>query len=227
MIEKSFRNKGPSILLCDFLRDAVLLATALVLLTLGPVLAQTSSEATNRNEPGAKVGAVTSLPESQAETNMTLDQRIVHIEDMLNSMKPMIETLRRAEERTYFTKLLSYELVGYLKVMVVALVAIAFVFPLTIWWMSRKRILGLSSLSDEVSATLVIVEERQAKLATILKDVQSEIDYVQSMSVPDLKNLIAQAEKYLKQNATDLEKAGTPKTKPGRNDADPARTRTN
>jgi hypothetical protein len=227
MIEKSFSNKGPSILHYAFLRDVVLLATALVLLTLGPVFAQTSPGAADPNQPGAKLGVVTPLPESQTGTNLTPDQRIEHIEEMLNSMKPMIETLRRAEERTYFTKLLSYELVGYLKVMVVALVAIAIGFPVTIWWMSKKRILGLSSLSDEVAATLVIVEERQAKLANILKDVQSEIDYVQSMSVPDLKNLISQAEKYLKQNTTDLEKAGTPKTGPAKNSADPARTRTN
>lgn len=227
MIAKRFRSKGLSIFLRTLLGGGALLAMVLVFLTLGPVLAQTSSEATDPNQASTKVGTVTPLPESQTVTNLTADQRIKLIEDMLRSMTPMIETLKRAEERTYYTKLLSYELIRYLKLMVVALIVIAIGFPFTIWWMSRKRILGLSSLSDEVAATLLVVEERQAKLANILKDVQGEIDYVQSMSVPDLKNLIAQAEKYLKQNATDLEKAGTPKTKPGRNDADPARTRTN
>ncbi len=227
MIEKRFRSKGPAIFLRALLGASLLLTMALVFMTPGPVLAQTSSEATDDNQASIKVGAVTPLPESQTATNLSADQRIELIENMLRSMTPMIETLKRAEERTYSTKLLSYELIKYLKLMVAALIVIAIGFPLTIWWMSRKRILGLSSLSDEVAATLLVVEERQAKLANILKDVQGEIDYVQSMSVPDLKNLIAQAEKYLKQNVTDLEKAGTPKTKPGRNDADPARTRTN
>ena len=80
--------------------------------------------------------------------------------------------------------------------------------------MSRKRILGLSGLSTEVAATLLVIEERQAKLANILKEIQGEIDYLHTMSVPDLKNLIQQAESYLKQNEEDLEKAGSRKSKP-------------
>jgi hypothetical protein len=85
---------------------------------------------------------------------------------------------------------------------------IAVAFPLTIWLLSRKRILGLSGMSSELATTLLIIEERQAKLAIILKEIQGEIDYLHTMSVPDLKNLIQQAENYLKQNETDLENAG-------------------
>jgi hypothetical protein len=96
----------------------------------------------------------------------------------------------------------------YVKVIAVILGCIAVGFPLTVWLMSRKRILGLSGLSDEVSSTLVLVEERQAKLANILREIQSEIDYLHTMSAPDLKNLIQQAENYLKQNETDLQKTG-------------------
>jgi molecular chaperone DnaK (HSP70) len=93
--------------------------------------------------------------------------------------------------------------------MVVVLILIAVVFPITIWLMSRKRLLGLSGLSTEVTATLLIVEERQAKLANILKEIQEEIDYMHTMSAADLKKLIEQAEKYLKQNEIDLERAGS------------------
>ena len=95
--------------------------------------------------------------------------------------------------------------------MVIALIVIAVGFPVIIWLLSRKRILGLSGLSTEVAATLLVIEERQAKLANILKEIQGEIDYLHTMSVPDLKNLIQQAESYLKQNEEDLEKTGSRK----------------
>jgi hypothetical protein len=74
--------------------------------------------------------------------------------------------------------------------------------------MSRKRILGLSKLSSEMSATLVAVEERQNKLANVLKEIQGEMDYLNSMSVPDLERLIKQAETYLAQNEQELRDAG-------------------
>ncbi len=227
MTEKRFKRKGPSIFLRALLGTSLLLLIALFCLAPGHISAQTPAESAGTTLSETKPDAATRLSELQTGAGLTSEQRFERIEKMLTSMIPMIETLRKAEERTLYTQIVSGELVGYVKVMVVALIVIAIGFPLTIWWMSRKRILGLSSLSDEVAATLVVVEERQAKLANILKDVQSEIDYVQSMSVPDLKNLVAQAEKYLKQNESDLEKAGTPKTKPGTNNADPARSRTN
>ena len=103
--------------------------------------------------------------------------------------------------------MMARELIRYVKIMVAVLAAIAFGFPFTVWLLSKKRILGLSGLSQEVSATLLVVAERQAKLAHILKEIQGEIDYVHSMSVPDLQSLIKQAENYLKQNETDLTKS--------------------
>lgn len=117
--------------------------------------------------------------------------------------------IRNAESRTLEIKNMASELVRYVRIMVVVLIVIAVGFPLAMWLMSRRRLLGLSGLSSEVTATLVLVEERQAKLANVLKDIQNEIDYVHSMSVPDLKNLIQQAEAYLKQNEKDLDEVGS------------------
>jgi len=133
------------------------------------------------------------------------------MEEIANS----IELIRKAEERGYENKMMARELIRYIKVVVAVLVVIAVAFPLTIWLMSRKRILGLSGLSPELATTLLVIEERQAKLANILKEIQGEIDYLHTMSVPDLKNLIQQAENYLKQNEVDLNKAGR-----GRNTAE-------
>jgi hypothetical protein len=136
---------------------------------------------------------------------LTTEERIRAIEEMLQKVK---KTGERSEVRSYQNKMMSRQLVRLVRAAVVVLVVIAAGFPVIIWLLSRKRILGLSSLSSEVAATLLVVEERQAKLASILKDLQGEIDYVHSMSVPDLKKLIEQAEKYIDQNEKDLEKAG-------------------
>ena len=104
--------------------------------------------------------------------------------------------------------MMSIELVRYVRIMVGVLIAIAILFPLTLWLLSKKRLIGLSGLSTEVTATLLMVEERQTKLASLLREIQQEIDYMQNMSGPDLKKLIEQAEKYLNQNERDLKTTG-------------------
>jgi hypothetical protein len=141
-------------------------------------------------------------PTSQA---LSQEERIARIEETLESIKV---TGEKAEDRSYFNKMMSMELVRYVRIMVGVLVAIAVLFPLTLWLLSKKRLIGLSGLSSEVTATLLVVEERQAKLANLLKEIQQEIDYIQNMSAPDLKKLIEQAEKYLKQNERDLKTTG-------------------
>jgi hypothetical protein len=137
--------------------------------------------------------------------NLSPEERIARIEDALKSIK---YTGEKAEDRSYQNKMMSIELVRYVRIMVGVLIAIAILFPLTLWLLSKKRLIGLSGLSTEVTATLLMVEERQAKLANLLREIQQEIDYMQNMSGPDLKKLIEQAEKYLKQNERDLKATG-------------------
>ncbi len=176
-----------------------------------PVRAQEKSPVSVAPKTESSVSAQTPTQGApSAPPRLTQEERIELIEKTLQSIKPTIE---RTEERSYFTKMLGGELLGYLRLMVIALIVIAVGFPVTIWMLSRRRILGLSGLSTEVAATLLVVEERQAKLANILKEIQGEIDYLHTMSVPDLKNLIQQAESYLKQNEQDLEKTGSRKNK--------------
>ena len=146
------------------------------------------------------------IPDALPSRELSPEERIEKIEEALNSIK---ETGEKSEERSYFNKMISLELISYVKLMVIVLIIIAVVFPLTIWLMSRRRLLGLSGLSTEVTATLLLIEERQAKLANILKEIQGEIDYMETLSAPDLRKLIDQAEKYLKQNEKDLERAGS------------------
>jgi hypothetical protein len=154
-----------------------------------------------------QVGQVAAEP---AEKNP--DQAQIELEK--SQLPPeAIELIKSSERRGYENKMMARELLRYVKVMTIILALAAVGFPLSMWLLSRRRLLGLSGLSSEVSATLLVVEERQAKLANVLKDIQGEIDYMHTMSVPDLKNLIQQAEKYLEQNEQDLEKAGLAKEK--------------
>jgi hypothetical protein len=176
-----------------------------------PIFAQQPPAVSVPSKPEATMGPQAPAEKVPATSTMTQEERIELIEKTLHDIKPTIE---RTEERSYFTKMLGGELLKYVRLMVIALVVIAVAFPVTIWMLSRRRILGLSGLSTEVAATLLVVEERQAKLANILKEIQGEIDYLHTMSVPDLKNLIQQAENYLKQNEQDLDKTAPRKNRP-------------
>jgi len=187
-----------------------LVATFCCLIDL-PVLAQETSGGSVPRKTETSMAAQTPVEEALVQSKLAQETRIEEIEKTLQSIKA---TGEKAEERSYFNKMLGAELIKYIRLMVMALIVIAVGFPVIIWLLSRKRILGLSGLSTEVAATLLVIEERQAKLANILKEIQGEIDYLHTMSVPDLKNLIQQAESYLKQNEEDLEKAGSRKGKP-------------
>ena len=164
--------------------------------------------------PKAETSMAAQTAEEEALVQSKVTQEAARIEEIEKTLQSIKATGEKAEERSYFNKMLGAELIKYLRLMVIALIVIAVGFPVIIWLLSRKRILGLSGLSTEVAATLLVIEERQAKLANILKEIQGEIDYLHTMSVPDLKNLIQQAESYLKQNEEDLEKTGSRKGKP-------------
>jgi hypothetical protein len=208
MTERKSNKRQVGLFIITGLCCLALVATFCCLAEL-PVLAQQTPTVSGPTNPATV--APTPAQGVPNAARLTQEERIELIEKTLRSLKPTIE---RTEERSYFTKLLGGELLKYVRLMVIALIVIAVGFPVTIWMLSRRRILGLSGLSTEVAATLLVIEERQAKLANILKEIQGEIDYLHSMSVPDLKNLIQQAESYLKQNEQDLQKTGPRKSKP-------------
>lgn len=165
------------------------------------------------SEAGSAVadnGAVNQIQEgavqNQSLTPSSIENRFENIEKTLEKIKV---TGEKAEDRSYFNKMASTEVIQYLKIMVLLLVLIALGFPLAIWIINRSGLSGYSSKSQELAETLLTIEERQAKLANILKEIQGEIDYLHTMSAPDLKNLIQQAESYLKMNQNDIDKAGS------------------
>lgn len=151
----------------------------------------------------------TRIVQSQDTSSASIENRFEKIEKTLESIR---FTGEKAEDRSYFNKLVSFEVFKYLKVMVALLILIALGFPLAIWLMTKSSSFQSSARSQDLAETLLTIEERQAKLAHILKDIQSEIDYLQTLSAPDLKNLIQKAENYLKLNEQDLKQAGS---KPG------------
>jgi hypothetical protein len=148
----------------------------------------------------------TRIIQSQDQSPASIENRFEKIEKTLEAIRI---TGEKAEDRSYFNKLVSFEVFKYLKVMVVLLILIALGFPLAIWLMTRSNSFQASARSQDLAETLLTVEERQAKLAHILKEIQGEIDYLHTMSAPDLKNLIQKAENYLKLNEQDLKQAGS------------------
>jgi hypothetical protein len=154
-------------------------------------------------------------PEASAQpVRSALEKRISVIEDVLGEIT---KTSVRLDERSYQNKMMGRELVNNSRLMVVVLIIIAVTFPMSLWLLSRKRLIGLSGLSSEVTATLLVVEERQARLANVLRELQDELEMAHSqpasVSPSQLRKLIEQAEEYIKANEQDLAKAGAePKT---------------
>lgn len=142
---------------------------------------------------------------TKSTAGLTAEQRLSQMEETLRSIQV---TGERSEVRSYENKMMGREMIRWVKWVVAVLVGIGVGFPILLYVLSRRRVLGSSPFSPDIADTLVAVEERQAKLANILREIQGEIDYLHSMSVPDLKKLIDQAEKYIKQNEKELEKAG-------------------
>jgi hypothetical protein len=162
------------------------------------------------SDTGQGSQTVTSSRASQIQTSVAgwNEERIANIENTLESIKIAGE---KTEGRSRTTKMIGGELTKYVKLMLGILVVIALGFPLSLWLVSRNRPAGLSDLSEEVIATLLMVEDRQGTLINVLKELQSEIDYVHGMAVTDLKRLVQQAEILLMQNEADLERTGVRK----------------
>jgi len=167
----------------------------------GSALAQTTG---SENVSGSILGQTSN--QLSAEPGKTgLEERLLGIENQLRSIRA---TGEKAEIRSYENKMMSRELIRYVKAMVIVLVLIAVGFPATILILTWKKVLGLSGLSTELAETLLAVEERQAKLATLLREIEVEMDYLNTQPSSDLGNLLRQAEKYVKQNEKDLDIAG-------------------
>lgn len=161
------------------------------------------------SDSAAKIGSG-SVPAAPAQSGTAgVDARLERMEKQLASIR---ETGEKAEARSYQNKMMSRELIRYVRVMVLVLVAIALGFPLTILILSRKRLMGVSGLSPEVAETLLSIEERQAKLANLVRDIQAEMEFLSTQASPDLKNLVRQAESYLKQSERDMESTGLPRS---------------
>jgi hypothetical protein len=200
-VEKRVEVSSP----CSKIKLLLLLAVVLTCLFPGPTIAQQSPGASGAQDTGVDRVASMGQPD-QKDPSLGIAARLTEIEKTLERIRITGEA---SESRSLENKIMTRELTRWVKAVVFALVVIAVSFPLTIWLITRRRLLGVPGLSDEVAATILVVEERQAKLVSILKDIQSEVEYLYSSTGPDLKNLLEQAEKYLEQNRRDLERTGT------------------
>ncbi len=153
-----------------------------------------------------------SFRKEESDFLTSLDDRIKKMENVLQGISRIGKI---SESRSLDNKIMAREQRRLAIGILIVLMIIALIFPLTIWLLSRKRLLGLSGLSDEVAATILVVEERQAKLASILEEIQTELDEGYARTGPDLKNLMDQAKKFLEENKRDLERVGSGRSTPG------------
>ncbi len=180
----------------------------LVVSSCGLLQAATPAQATpvgtgeSRSESGTT--SPTRQPIERADPGFTTAQRTEQPEKILQSTTM---TEDKAEHPSPSVRLLTAEVITYLRWIMVALIAIIVSFPVTVWLMSRKRMLALSGLSEELAATLLMVEKRQSKRSNILREIQDEGCDLQTMSRPELKAFVAEAKKYLEQNEPDVEES--------------------
>ncbi len=106
------------------------------------------------SEAGSAVadnGAVNQIQEgsvqNQSLTPSSIENRFENIEKTLEKIK---ETGEKAEDRSYFNKMASTEVIQYLKAMVLPSILIALGFPLAIWIINRSGLSGYSSKSQEL-----------------------------------------------------------------------------
>jgi hypothetical protein len=133
----------------------------------------------------------------------TEEPRMKRIEDAIRDIQV---TGEKAESRTYYVKMIGYEIIDLVKVAIAILILIAAGIPLAIWVFTRRGLLDFSGHSSRVAAALVEVEERQTKLVSIFKDLQDEIEILNASSAPDLKKLVERARQYIEQNERDLDR---------------------
>lgn len=163
---------------------------------------QSGGEISSSTDPTAPAA----LKQEENKFLSSLDERIKKMGEVLDGIS---RVSRIAESRSLENKILAREQRRLAFGILIVLMCIALIFPLTIWLLSKKRLLGLSGLSDEVAATILVVEERQARLARILEEMQFELDEEYAQPSPDLKNLMDQAKKFLEENKRDLERVGS------------------
>lgn len=156
-------------------------------------------------------------PAGQAESQ-TAGEAPSDVVNADEAAKKLQKLVVQAEIRTYEIKMMARQLIRLTQWVIGILGVIAIVSMVSLW-IGRQRAIPRSDLSAEITSTLVAVEERQAKLTNILKEIQQEIDYVHSMSVPDLKKLIEQAERYIEQNEKDLGRTAAARKEAGKGEA--------
>jgi len=207
----------------DFLFRVPVLCLMCMWLILGsPGLAHPVSQA--KEHLAAAVGqemgpAQTERSETKAETDGSTDSKnILEIKMMQKSLQEQIgiivqqlkqlgETLWFAERRTYEAKMTSYRFETYFKVIMVALVVIIFVgnvIMLLFFFRRRRQIVKVLGISYDAALVLAAVKNRQLELASLIDDLQEQIEVLGIQSVPEVNSTFIKLSELLKHSDKDL-----------------------
>ncbi len=99
-------------------------------------MAQAAPQSVSGQMAGQSETQAATIDSTDHNPDQSMEKRIEKIEKTLESIRI---TGEKAEDRSYFNKLMSLELVRYVKIMVIVLIVIAIGFPLTLWLLSKKK----------------------------------------------------------------------------------------
>jgi hypothetical protein len=116
-------------------------------------------------------------------------------------------TLWFAERRTYEAKMTSYRFETYFKGIIVALVVIILVgnvLMFSFFFRRRRQIVKVLGISYETALVLAAVKNRQLELASLIDDLQEQIEVLGIQSVPEVNSTFIKLSELLKHSDKDL-----------------------
>ena len=182
---------------CRFLAVvAVLAVLGVAAWGLGPGDVQVWAEkADDAGSQGVQAAPVPTVKADSVQKQAGMTKETAEASDkLLGAIKELTD---KTDSRTLYIKILVRQLTRLATAAVILLLVIVFTIPVAVWLLGRSKLLGLPA---DVAATLISVEERQAKLVSTFKEIQDEMEVLHFQSGPDLKNLMKSAQEYLTQN---------------------------
>ncbi|GEM_PF-1992976 len=161
----------------------------------------------NPGEPpaGTERSGVDSILEGQGKLAANLNKVETMIQKIGTVQAEMEDGLWRAETRTSTNKRQGKTAVQLLVAVVLTLALIAVGFPGLFIWYNSRRLKRMTAISSEIAGTLVLVQERQARLGDTLREMQDELDYIPVSSAPDFAKLLKEAEQSLNEASRKLD----------------------
>ncbi len=163
------------------------------------------------------------LSETRAETDVSTDSKnILEIKMMQKRLQDQIsavtqelqqlgKTLWFAERRTAEFKLASYRFETYFKVIMIGLgviIGFANLVLLLFFFRRRRQIVRILGITYDEAIALAAVKDRQLQMASLINDLQEQIEVLGIQSVPEVNSTFIKLSELLQSGEKDLVSLG-------------------